>query len=99
MSGSDLIEIASLTTPTSPVYVGSGTNGASSASDMAIEGQFAYFSGNDPGVYACWIYPPETPTPYGMVFSHPYAGSDLWAHDGYLYKNTLGVGIRILTLY
>jgi hypothetical protein len=99
MSGSSLVEIADITIPTAPVFVGSGINGTSSTQDMAIDGQFAYFSGNEPAISACWIWPPETPTPYGVVFPDPYAGGELHSKDGYLYKITLGNGMRIFDLY
>jgi len=96
---SEIIEIVDLTNPSSPEYVGSGINGAISSGDMAISGQFAYFSGNDPNIYAAWIWPPESPQPYDQVCSHYAAGSDLYAHDNYLYKNNLGTGLSIFRLY
>ena len=99
LSNTSVVEIWDISNPLAPVKLGSGINGTISSGDMAIDGQFAYFSGNDPNIHACWIYPPDEITPYGKVYPDPFAGAHLEARDGILYKITLGRGFRIFDLY
>ena len=99
LSNLGLTEIWDISDPTTPVEVGSGVNGTISQQGMAIDGQFAYFSGNTPSVNACWIYPPDDINPYGIVFYDKFAGGSLDAHDGILYKIALDKGFRIFDLY
>ncbi|HDS31150.1 MAG TPA: hypothetical protein ENN67_08920, partial [Firmicutes bacterium] len=94
MSSSDTIEIVDITNPIAPMLVGSGATGTTNKHAMAVDGQFAYFTGNAPSIYATWVWPPESPSGYGSVYPDPYAGYSLYANDGILYKRTLGNGLR-----
>jgi len=99
LSNSDLLEILDISNPLNPVFENSGAGGTSSSGDMAVYGQYAYFSGNDPSIKAARIWPTDDITSVGTVHPHWFAGSSLYTNDGYLYKYTLGSGISIFDLY
>lgn len=99
LSSISSVEIVDITNPLEPVHVSTGLNGTTSSGDIAVDGQFAYFSGNDPHIYACWIYPPDEIAPFDVVYPDVFAGAELEAREGFLYKITLGHGLRIFDLY
>ena len=96
-----LLEIADLSTPTTPVYTGSVLlEGFAGYRYIDHDRFFAYLMpwwGGNP--YICSLWPADDP---GIIFTFtdwPYGGGDgLEEHNGFLYIQS-GTGLRIFDLY
>ena len=101
MVTNDIVEIADISTPSSPVFAGATSLPVADWLErIIVDGQFAYITVMDAPPYSCWVWPPDSPTPLAPVHDNDaYGGGNLAVHNGYLYQSTESAGIRIYDLY
>ena len=99
MPNSSMLEIVDISDPLAPVHVSTEFSAYSPIATMAVDGQYAYFTGSSLAISAMTIFPPEDPEDYGIVYDDVYYSSHLYARDGYLYEFTNIAGLRIFDLY
>jgi hypothetical protein len=95
------IEIADLDDPSAPSYANSLNVGAPGIMyKIAVEWAFAYVGSYYVPPYACSVYPPDSPSVVGPLYTHdPYGMEALLVHEGYLYELSPYQGIHIFDLY
>ncbi len=96
----DSLEIADISTPSAPVHMGStAILTPSELTRISVEGLFAYLAVMDNPTYSAWIWPPDAPGQFGLIYTSGDGGEDLIAHQGFLYQATEDRAIRIFDLY
>ena len=108
LSGDEILEVADISTPTSPVYLGSTAvpyDWGFGYNFIEVEGQFAYMAGYSSPIYCCWAFPPDDPQPLGPVYG-PYGYStrcmeviSLGPVGDYLIEGNESNGLRVYDLY
>jgi hypothetical protein len=99
--GHDFLEIADISTPTAPLFLGSTALPEQNNSFyyIAAEGQFAYVDGPMEKLYSCRVYPPDSPEVLGNFYDEvSHSGRGLIVHEGILYEAGNG-GLHIYDLY
>lgn len=99
--GQNFLEIADISTPTAPVFLGSTAlpEQNNTFNFIAVEGQFAYVDGFSEKLYSCWVYPPDSPEVLGNFYPEvSHSAKDLVVHEGILYEAGSG-GLHIYDLY
>ncbi len=94
------LEIADLSSPTAPSFLGSVTiTGPEPVYELAVTGYYAYLAGEVvPQIISAW--PPDSPSLFGTVYDYPpYMVNDLLVHEGYLYEVSHDRGLHIFDLY
>ncbi len=99
--GQNFLEIADISTPTAPLFLGS--TALPDQNNMfwyiAVEGQFAYVDGPMEKLYSCRVYPPDSPEVLGDFYDEvTHSGRGLIVHEGILYESGTG-GLHIYDLY
>ncbi len=99
----ETLEIADISTPSSPVHVGSElfpVDGSYYYSVITVEGQFGYMTGYNVIPQSCLLYPLDDPTVIGPVYEgNTKAVRDILALNGFLYEATEYTGLHIFDLY
>ena len=98
--GQNFLEIADISTPSAPVFLGSTALPEQNNLFwyIAVEGQFAYVDGPVEKLYSCWIYPPDSPAVLDDFYDEvSHSGNGLLVHEGILYE--AGGGLHIYDLY
>ncbi len=95
------LEITSLADPTTPAYMGSVDIPTMDPLDkLLVNGQFAYVGSMSLPTYACYVWPPDSPSNFGPLYpSDDISAGITLVYDGYLYESTEMVGLRIFDLY
>jgi hypothetical protein len=97
----DTVEIADISLPTSPTWVGFVSPSLMhSMSSITVDGQFAYATVMDWAPHAFHVWPPDTPSYFGPVDDQPMMGTPMvLVHRGFLYTGCEMTGLRIYDLY
>jgi len=95
------IEILDISTPSAPSFLGSVTHpGLMPLETQCIDGQFVYASTMDEPPIAFHVWPPDSPSEFGYVYSAPYSNAfNLNIHEGCLYFVQGSQGLDIYDLY
>ncbi|MFH1676246.1 MAG: hypothetical protein ABIC40_04395 [bacterium] len=103
IGGYDFLEIADISTPSAPVFLGSEAipnPGGFGYDFITVEGQYAYLDGYSTAPYSCSVFPPDNPTGLDFIYdTFAYGSRDLLARDGILYEASEGTGLHIFDLY
>lgn len=98
----ETLEIASLSAPDSPAYLGgmSLPTPNTSYNALDVDGQFAYIGGYSEKLYSVQVFPPSNPALIGEVNQDLFCTArELLSLNGYLYQAAENQGLRVYDLY